>query len=45
MKIREARLSDAAAIARVSIDTWRSAFQNIVPHSVLDGLSYEQQAN
>jgi ribosomal protein S18 acetylase RimI-like enzyme len=43
MQIREATLSDAAGIARVHVDTWRSAYREIVPDAVLDELSYEQK--
>lgn len=43
MQIREASLSDAAGIARVHVDSWRSAYREIVPRDILDGLSYEQK--
>jgi GNAT superfamily N-acetyltransferase len=43
MEVREALLSDAAGIARVHVDSWRSAYREIVPASILDGLSYEQK--
>jgi L-amino acid N-acyltransferase YncA len=43
MKVREASLADAAGIARVHVDSWRSAYQGIVPESILDRLSYEQK--
>jgi hypothetical protein len=36
MQIREASLPDAAGIARVHVDTWRSAYRGIVPNPVLD---------
>jgi hypothetical protein len=42
--IREANLADAAGIARVHVDTWRSAYAGIVPASYLAALSYEQKA-
>jgi ribosomal protein S18 acetylase RimI-like enzyme len=45
MQIREATLADAAGIARVHVDTWRSAYRGIVPDAVLDELSYEQRTN
>ena len=45
MNIREATIADAAAIARVSVDTWRSAYRGIVPQRILDGLSYELRAS
>lgn len=44
MQIREATVADAAGIARVHVDTWRSAYKGIVPDAVLDELSYEQRA-
>ena len=37
--IREATPADAAAIARVTIATWRAAYRGIVPDRVLDGFS------
>ena len=43
MKVREALLPDAAGIARVHVDSWRSAYQGFVPTSILDGLLYEQK--
>ena len=39
--IRDAAAADAAAIARVTIATWRAAYRGIVPERVLDGLSQE----
>ena len=41
MHIREAVVTDAAGIARVSIDTWRATYQGIMPDTVLQGLSYK----
>lgn len=43
MQIREANITDAVAIARVHVDTWRTAYRDIVPASVLAQLSYEQK--
>ncbi len=37
--VREARVSDAAAIARVHVVSWQSAYRGIVPQGLLDGLS------
>ena len=34
---------DAAGIAKVYVDAWRSAYAAILPHRVLLGMSYEQQ--
>jgi ribosomal protein S18 acetylase RimI-like enzyme len=42
--IREATLNDAEAMAKVRIDTWRSAYKGIVPDDYLSGLSPEQTA-
>ena len=39
MRIRAAELHDAPAIARVHIETWRSAYQGIVPDAYLASLS------
>jgi hypothetical protein len=41
MLIRRATLEDAAAIARVRVDTWRTAYRGIVPDEFLDNMSYE----
>ena len=35
---------DAAGIAKVYVDAWRSAYAAILPHRGLLGMSYEQQA-
>lgn len=40
--IREARLSDAAGLARVHVDSWRATYAGIVPAEFLAGLSYEK---
>jgi GNAT superfamily N-acetyltransferase len=44
MLIRRAQGSDASAIARVSVDTWRSAYRGIVPEQYLASLSYDDRA-
>jgi ribosomal protein S18 acetylase RimI-like enzyme len=41
--IREARPEDAAAIARIHVDSWRSTYKGIVPDEHLAGLSYERR--
>jgi GNAT superfamily N-acetyltransferase len=41
--IRPATERDAAGIAKVYVDAWRSAYAAILPHRVLLGMSYEQQ--
>ncbi|HWK21861.1 MAG TPA: GNAT family N-acetyltransferase [Ureibacillus sp.] len=43
MKIREATIEDAKAIAKVQVDTWRTTYKNIVPDDFLDNMSYEHQ--
>jgi ribosomal protein S18 acetylase RimI-like enzyme len=43
VKIRPARTDDAPAIARVHVDSWRSAYQELVPQSYLQGLSYQRR--
>jgi GNAT superfamily N-acetyltransferase len=39
VSVRPARPDDAAEIARIQIDTWRTAYAEILPAAVLDGLS------
>jgi GNAT superfamily N-acetyltransferase len=43
MLIREAEITDAAAIARVHVDSWRTTYVGIVPTEHLAGLSYDQR--
>jgi ribosomal protein S18 acetylase RimI-like enzyme len=45
VRIREATLSDTDGMARVRIDTWRSAYRGILPEDYLAGLSYDQTAS
>lgn len=40
MTIREATTTDAAGIARVHVDSWRTTYADIVPATYLDSLSY-----
>jgi len=42
MIIRQATLADAPAIAKVRIDTWRTAYRDIVPEDYLSNMSYEE---
>lgn len=43
MMVREAKIADAPAIARVNLDTWRTAYRKIVPTDYLAQLSYEKR--
>jgi ribosomal protein S18 acetylase RimI-like enzyme len=43
MFIRPATLQDAAAIAKVHVDSWRSTYQGIVPDEYLKSLNYEER--
>ena len=43
MLIREARAVDAAAIARVHVDSWRTTYAGILPSDFLASLSYEER--
>jgi len=44
MKIRCATPHDADALARLHIDSWRSAYRGLVPDSHLDNLNYDRRA-
>jgi ribosomal protein S18 acetylase RimI-like enzyme len=41
--VRAARASDAPAIARVLVDSWRSTYGGIIAQSYIDGMSVESQ--
>lgn len=43
MKIRLAISQDAASIAKVHVDSWRTTYQGILPDEFLENLSYEQR--
>ena len=43
MLIREAKLEDAEAIARVHVDTWQTTYQDIIPESYIAKLSYQKR--
>jgi GNAT superfamily N-acetyltransferase len=43
MRIRVADVDDAAAIARVHVDAWRTTYVGIVPDGYLAGLSYDER--
>lgn len=42
MIVREISLSDAAGVARVHVDSWRSMYRGIVSDDFIDGLTYEK---
>ena len=44
MQIREAKLSDAAGIAKVHVDSWRTTYKGIIPDEYLNNLSCAQRA-
>jgi GNAT superfamily N-acetyltransferase len=41
--IRKAEVKDAAGIAKVQVDSWRTTFKGIVPDDYLKGLSYDKR--
>ena len=41
MRVRVASVEDAPGIARVHVDTWRTAYRGILPADSLNALSYE----
>ena len=43
MHIREANVPDAADIAKVHVDSWRTTYTGVVPDEYLAQLSYEQR--
>jgi GNAT superfamily N-acetyltransferase len=43
MRVREARFEDAAAIARVHVASWQTAYRGILPDSYLDALEPERR--
>jgi GNAT superfamily N-acetyltransferase len=45
VRIRKAVVADATAIARVHVDSWRTAYTGIIPDSYLATLSYDQREN
>lgn len=42
--VRPGRPDDAADLARIQLSTWRTAYEKIIPASVLDGVSEEMAA-
>jgi GNAT superfamily N-acetyltransferase len=43
IQIRAAEVADALAIAKVHVDTWRSAYVGLMPRDLLDRLTYERR--
>jgi L-amino acid N-acyltransferase YncA len=43
MVIREARIEDVPAVAKVHVDSWRTTYRGIVPDAYLDALAYENR--
>lgn len=43
MIVRQAKIDDAPAIARVNVETWRTAYRRIVPADYLANLSYDRR--
>ena len=43
MQIRPARPEDAAGIARVHVDSWRTTYRGLIPAAYLASLSYERR--
>lgn len=43
MRIREATVEDAPAIARVTVDTWKTAYRGIIDDNYLDSLTYAER--
>lgn len=44
VSVRPARAQDVADIARIQVETWRTAYASILPPAVLDGVSVEDAA-
>jgi ribosomal protein S18 acetylase RimI-like enzyme len=42
--IRTADIDDAAAIAKVHVDTWRTTYGGIIPQNYLDGLTVQNRS-
>ena len=43
MQVRGATIEDAGGLARVQVDSYRSAYVGVWPRAVLDSLSFEEQ--
>jgi GNAT superfamily N-acetyltransferase len=44
VSVRPAQPEDAAELGRIQVDTWRTAYDRVLPAPVLDGLSVEAAA-
>jgi GNAT superfamily N-acetyltransferase len=45
MIIREVKATDAASIAKVNADSWKTTYAGILPQEYLDSISYEQRTS
>jgi hypothetical protein len=45
VRIRKAKLEDSAGLARVQVDSYRTAYADIFPQDYLDHFSYEASMN
>ena len=45
MLIRKAKIEDARALAKVTVDTWKSTYKGIMPEDFLNNLCYEKGSN
>jgi ribosomal protein S18 acetylase RimI-like enzyme len=43
VRIREATISDSAALARIQVDSYRTAYAGLFPQAYLDRFTYEEQ--
>lgn len=44
MKIRSAAVQDAAAIAKVQVDSWRTTYHGLISERFLQEMSYQSRA-
>ncbi|MCX7710280.1 MAG: GNAT family N-acetyltransferase [Clostridia bacterium] len=44
LKIREAGVEDVLEIAKIKVETWRSAYKGLIPDHYLNQLDYNEQA-
>ncbi len=43
MQIRQANVGDAAGIAKVQVDSWKTTYKGIVPNAYLEEMNYENR--